>query len=109
MMIPFPEKYHHEPESSRIWSHYDQHPRSHYTGNDPMNYCLAILCATLATSLPSLSGSAAVITTKNIDITVTHSESPCSCGAGGSPNICPSNATPTAGSTINVTLACGSA
>jgi hypothetical protein len=33
----------------------------------------------------------------------------CACGPGGSPNLCSDNSTPTAGSTVNVTLVCGPA
>lgn len=74
-----------------------------------MKYGLMAFGAALASCLLSLSASAAT-TSKNVDITVTHSAAgTCSCGAGGTPNICPDNPTPASGSLINVTLACGGA
>jgi hypothetical protein len=38
-----------------------------------------------------------------------HGGGPCACGAGNTPNICVDNPTPTAGSTVSLTLACGPA
>ena len=72
------------------------------------------LAAAAATFLGLSAGAvgAAVTTTKNVDIVVTsggQGGSPCPCNAGGAPNICLSNPSPAAGSTVNATLVCGPA